>query len=274
MEELKYPPVAAKLLNFLDNGEDLVPVEGHKAIVNPETGHVYDIVSDKYKLVKHEEVIENVEEVLVKDNQMGAYERSTIFYQKGARMRTTYKFPDVSVPVAKNDYVNPTIEVLNSYDRSIRHIIMLGAFRLICTNGMVVGKKFMQFRKRHMPDLYLEDVKDALELGLDSLQQQVIIWQQWSIVPLEKPRYEATIKKLDLNKKETVLLLEEPETSTKMSIERWLALDEMGEGYEKDTEVMTWWVFYNILTQFTTHRIESHNRRMQLEGRIRQVLYN
>ncbi len=140
--ELTYPPVASESLSF---GEGL-PVEGHKAIVNPDSGHVYDIVSDKYKLVKHEEVIENVEEVLVKDNQMGPWDKSTIFYQEGARMRTTYKFPGVSLPVQKGDYVNPTIEVLNSYDRSIRHIIMLGAFRLVCTNGMVVGKKFMQFR--------------------------------------------------------------------------------------------------------------------------------
>ena len=66
----------------------------------------------------------------------------------------------------------------------------------------------------------------TLELGLDSLQQQVVIWQGWGIVPLEVPKYEATIKKLDLNKKETTLLLEEPETSTKMSIDRWLALHE------------------------------------------------
>lgn len=277
MEETKFPPVAVKDLSF-DNIEGRVDVDGYKAIVNPDTGHVYDIVSEKYKLVKHEEVLDNIESILAKEDKMGPYHKEVKVYQNGARIRAKYTFYEKSVRInnspTRNDIVNPTLEAFNSYDRSVKHIVMLGAFRLICTNGMVVGIEFMQFRKRHMPDLYLDDVKQALEIGMDKMDTQLLTWDKWTEKKLEKDTLESTLKVLDLNKKETGILNEVKEAGTGMSIDQWLAFHEMGDSYQEQRDAMSWWIFYNILTQFTTHEIKSENRRLQLETRIRKALYN
>lgn len=267
-EELQFPPVEVSMIEV---GGDTV--EGYKAVRNPETGHVFDITSEKYKLVRHEEVLDNVESTIKTKSPFGPWTRSVSLYQEGARMRTKYTFPETTVEVQKGDFINPTIEVFNSYDRSMRHTVMLGAFRLVCTNGMVVGKKFMQFRKRHMPDLYLEDVEAALSLGMDKLELQTSQWKTWAEKKLEREQLEKAIKKLDLNKKETKLLLNEQESATQWSLDRWITLFDMGDSYEEERNEMTWWIFYNILTQFTTHRIESENRRLQLENNIRKVVY-
>jgi hypothetical protein len=52
-----------------------------------------------------------------------------------------------------------------------------------------------------------------------------------------------------------------------------LPLDMPGEKYEKEARGLSLWTFFNILTQFTTHRIKSEQRRVQLEEKVRKVLY-
>jgi hypothetical protein len=255
-----------------------ITADNYKAVRNVETEQIYDIVSPKYKLVRHEKVLKNVEEVLEKNPDFGSYSKHVFLYKDGARMRTKYRFDDAQVVVkfrGKDDIMNPTLEVFNSYDRSCKHTVMLGAFRLVCTNGLVVGETFAKYRKRHMPDLYLEDVQHALKGGFTALDTQRQQWQDWTSTPLLPEKFEKVEKKLDLNNKETTLLLEEPEMGTNANLARWLALHEMGGKWEKEAEeYMNMWIFYNILTQFTTHHIASEVRRQQLEDRIRVSVFN
>lgn len=244
----------------------------HKAIINPDTEHVFAVASSKYKLVKHEEVLDNIEEVLNENPHYGRYVREIRLDREGGRMRCIYKFPDTEVPIriqGKDDLMNPTLESFNSYDLSWRHTVMLGCFRIVCTNGMVVGEKFMQFRKRHMPDLYLEDVKVALETGMDKLKDQFIMWQGWGEKFAEVEWADKVIDGMQLNKKETRLLIEEKEVTTGNNIEDWKLFQEHGYA---ERMTMTWWIFFNIITQFITHRIASEVRKVELESRVRRAM--
>jgi hypothetical protein len=232
-------------------------------------------MSEKYKLVKHEDVLEKVESVLDNNPAFGSYTRRVRLYKEGARMRTTYTFnQEIVVNVGKGDLIRPTLDVFGSYDRSCRHLLILGAFRVICSNGQVIGEKFAYIRKRHMPDLYLEDTTEALKVGMDALNTQKLTWEKWNDMPLELDTYHRVMKALGLNQKETALLMEEHETSTRWTIDRWISLLDMpGEKYEKEARGLSLWTFFNILTQFTTHRIKSEQRRVQLEEKVRKVLY-
>ena len=271
MEDTQFPAVEVRPV-VIDGKE----VDGYKAIYNPDNEHVYDITSKKYKLVKHEEVLEKAEQAFMSYPAFGDYTRNIRIYKQGARMRTTYTF-DQLINVTINghqDEMHPTVDVFGSYDRSCKHILVLGAFRLICTNGAVIGEKFAYIRKRHMPDLDLNDTVAALKDGFSAMQMQKLTWEQWSKQPLLTTQYEKTMKALALNKKETTLLLEEPEMGTGWSLERWQYLLEMpGDKYQREAEELTMWTFFNILTQFVTHRIKSEARRVQLEERMRKVLY-
>jgi integrase len=58
-------------------------------------------------------------------------------------MRRGYVFPDITVEISSGDDINPELQLFNSYDTTWPFIVILGAFRLICTNGLVIGKKFL-----------------------------------------------------------------------------------------------------------------------------------
>jgi hypothetical protein len=139
---------------------------------------------------------------------------------------------------------------------------------------MIVGEKFAYIRKRHMPDLDLDDVNAALNTGIAALMEQTLIWEEWNDMPLEMDTYHRVMKALGLNKKETALLMEEHEQETRWSMDRWISLLDMpGEKYEQEAKGLNKYTFFNILTQFITHRIKSESRKVQLEEKVRRVLY-
>jgi len=152
----------------------------HKAIVNPETGKLFSIVSKDYKLIRHEQAIKRVERVLSAYADLGKWNTDIEFYNDGGRMRVKYRFPEIEVEIAKGDVVNPELQLFNSYDTSWPFHIVLGAFRLICTNGMIIGQKFLQLRRRHVYDFEKIDLEDEVSTALDRLNLQAKEWQEWA----------------------------------------------------------------------------------------------
>ena len=61
--------------------------DGFKAIVDSETGKVFSIVSTDYRLIRHEQAIEEVEAAIHRTNGLGPYEVKTAFYNDGGRLR-------------------------------------------------------------------------------------------------------------------------------------------------------------------------------------------
>jgi len=62
VEPLSFPEVIETPVSWGDL--NLVRADNFKAIVNPETGKVFSIVSKDYRLIRHEEAIQKVEHVL------------------------------------------------------------------------------------------------------------------------------------------------------------------------------------------------------------------
>jgi len=59
VEPLSFPEVIETPVSWGDL--NLQRAEDFKAIVNPETGKVFSIVSKDYRLIRHEEAIEKIE---------------------------------------------------------------------------------------------------------------------------------------------------------------------------------------------------------------------
>ena len=93
-------------------------------------------MTDEYKLVTNQEVYDASQDALQK---AGAVEREVKVLNDGKRTMWRYVIPNVKVKVAKDDYVNPEIMIKNSYDGSWEIGILAGAYRLVCSNGMVIG---------------------------------------------------------------------------------------------------------------------------------------
>jgi len=129
---------------------NLQRADKYKAIVNPETGKVYSIVSKDYKLIRHEDAVQRIESTIDENLELGKYKISAEFYNDGARIRVIYRFYERSVDIKPGDTINPELQLFNSYDTSWPFIVILGAYRVVCSNGLVVGEKYLHLRKRHV----------------------------------------------------------------------------------------------------------------------------
>lgn len=235
------------------------PAEEYKAIVDRNTGKVFSIVSTDYRVIRHEIAIEEIEAAILGVPTLGEYEVTTGFYNQGGRMRREYVFVEHQVKVTAGDPVNPTLTLLNSYDTTWPFSVILGAFRLICTNGLVVGLKLFSIKKRHVYELEELSIKQGISTALGRFSRQVNEWSGWTGRLLVPKTYDKVMKAMDLGKKGT------EEIQGRM-------IDE-GQGVDDDGfPIISLWLFYNALTWYITHRPASLNHRVEMEERLRKAM--
>ena len=106
-------------------GKEVLPSDRYRAIADKRTNKLFSIVSSDYKLIRHEDAIEDVEKAISENKDLGRYEVITEFYNSGGRMRRTYSFPEIKVEIKPNNDVNLKIELFNSYDVTWPFTILL-----------------------------------------------------------------------------------------------------------------------------------------------------
>ena len=238
---------------------DLHDADRHKAIVEQDTGKLFSIVSKDYKVIRHEQAIDELEDILYGSEDLGAFSVKTEFFNDGGRMRRSYGFEKEKVEIGPGDKVHPELLLYNSYDLTWPLIVLLGAFRFVCTNGLVIGKEFYQFRKRHVLELERMDFKPQVTTALARFKKQVETWKQWETRPLSLITYEKVMKAMKFGKKATETIEDR--------------IDEDAEGFLIDGDPQpTVWTFYNLITWYITHRTVSLNHRVELENRLRRAM--
>ena len=231
----------------------------YKAVVNPKTGDTFSIVSNNYKLVKHEEALETVIDAVDSHQEFGKYEVDTQLLNNGAKMKTKIRFPEVEYDIGGGDLINPTIEVKNSYDAGWQYEIRFGAFRLVCSNGLVIGKQFVHYLKRHTQSLDQEKVKQVLIAGMEEFSEQTELWKTWVDQVTTATEYEQVMTEMDFSKKDSEAIHEEVEANSNI----------IQDNLKRKT--LSKWVLYNILTAYVTHQVQSEIRRTNLESKLRRV---
>ena len=150
------------------DGQDNLMKSGYKFIVREDTGDVLSCVTDKYKVVQNYSVIEAAEPIL---KESGAILTESESFGKGARSTWTWKIPDIKVKIDKKDFVNPTITIKNSYDGSVQLHILAGAFRLVCSNGLVIGTTISNKVNKHsIYNLNLDKIQESIKDTVNSIQ--------------------------------------------------------------------------------------------------------
>jgi len=129
-----------------DTGKQHDVDSGYKLIVRKDTNDVLSCVTDSYKLITNKEIMTKANPILKKQ---GAVLDDMKMFGNGARVKYKYRFPDIKVKIAKDDYVNPQILINNSYDSSTEVSAMGGAFRILCSNGLVIGFSLGKEGARH-----------------------------------------------------------------------------------------------------------------------------
>lgn len=149
--------------------------------------------------------------------------------------------------------------MFNSYDTSWPFIVILGAFRLVCSNGLVIGEKYLQIRKRHIYGLDQLNIKKQVSTALKRLKLQTNQWEKWANNELTEKSYSKVMKAMKVGKKATEI------------IEDRISQDASGFT-DNGFPIMSLWIFYNVLTWYITHRAVSLNHRVEMERRLRSAM--
>lgn len=212
-----------------------IAIPDRKAVLRTDTLIPLGIVSTKYELLKHADVINGFRDAL-KDQH---YNETIKLAKNGAQLYATYSLPEHKVEVRKNDVISLQFIVKNSYDGTNALHITLGAFRVVCTNGMIIGKKFFTFSQKHIgSEAGVVDssvLKDKVNMIATQFAKTLPIMQDMAETPVTIDPDELFDHK-------------------KIKIPKYL-LAFAAEEY-RNAQDLSLWGFYNSLTYAITHHMK------------------
>lgn len=144
------------------------------------------VVSKKYSLVQHLEILGAARAALaaadIDPSQLDAELQITEY---GERMALSIFLPDeYGYDVSDGDTMSLRLELWNSVEGSIRLRVLMGWFRLVCSNGLIIGVVQSDVRRRHINELTPSDVEPVLRSGLTQALQDKRNLSTWRATPV------------------------------------------------------------------------------------------
>tara|TARA_Y100000310_G_scaffold293078_1_gene322398 strand:+ start:147 stop:923 length:777 start_codon:yes stop_codon:yes gene_type:complete len=134
---------------------------GYKLITREDNNKILSCMTNDYKVVTNKEIIDTAVPIL---KQHKAELQESISLGNGERTIWKWIIPHIKIEVAKGDVLNPEIIIKNSYDGSLQVHVLAGAFRLVCSNGLIIGVTLGQSNFKHnVNNKNLEKLDAAIE---------------------------------------------------------------------------------------------------------------
>lgn len=242
-----------------------VQIPGLKAVVDKDTNFTYAVVSEGYKVVKHQEVLSMMEEICYNMPEYGTPTKEIWLTNHGGRLKIRFTFRDVDFEIGKlpngePDIVYPTAEAFCSYDTTLSQRVLVGGFRLICTNGMVVGKILGEYKRKHTVNLDLDVARARITQGMADYSNAVGLWQTYLERNASLPEVNC-YRTIGFNKTEKLSV----EAAIKRigNVKKW----DDEEPENNDVEINAWSLM-NIYTEEASHRVDDVTRRSKISDNI------
>jgi len=241
-------PAVGKRLDKIDNNElypAIINNSGYKFIVREDTGEILSCMTDDYRLVSNTQLIDTALPVLEKE---GAELREVSVFSEGRRTLWRFTFPNVKVKVDKGDLLNPEVVIINSYDGTAEIKATGGAYRMICSNGLIIGTIISMTKNKH----------SIWNKNIDSIEESIL----------------NTIKSTKSVMVESFPKLIETKIKRKKDIE---SVIKMLPSYTMETLTQylishnpkTYWDLLNALTYISTHHMKrDRGATLKLENEI------
>ena len=257
-------PVVKTPLYYDAAGMGLTKIPHRVGIMREDSEEILHVASSDYSIVLHEEVVDKARETLTK---LGLeFKEELAATSNGARLHAQFIIPSVEVDIGKGDTVSLRGIFGNSYNGTKSVVFDLGGYRLVCLNGMVVGKSLFRTRRKHVGEIDTEILMREVESAI--LTYSEVVAPYWrNLLEMEIPM-EFLEESLSVAVEDKVL----PAKFTEAALEA--AQKEAGED-----EPINLWNVLNGFTEITTHVVQpkSYARAEQLahvsDGFVRN-LYN
>ena len=219
---------------------------GYKFIVREDTGRVLSCMTNDYKLVTNETVLKYASPIIKKN---GGRVKEVKSLNGGTKSIMTWNFPKEKVNIGKNDDLTPEIIIKNSYDGTIGLNILAGAFRLVCSNGAIVGIVAEDYKNKHsVYNVALNDIKSVIKQTIE--KTKIIFKDEFPILKDNKISERDIVSFLKLF----------PLQANEIVTQRLIA-----------DKPKTYWDLFNVGTNVLTHNM---NRNTESTHNIESSLYN
>jgi hypothetical protein len=139
------------------------------------------VVSKQYRLVQHSEVFDLALEAL----KQAKISLSEVAWQLtltkyGERMALRVQLPHgYGLDLGDGNPMALQLQCFNSVDGSTRFMAVLGWFRFVCSNGLIVGTATSSLRSRHDERLEVEDIASVFREGLVQATGEREMYRKW-----------------------------------------------------------------------------------------------
>lgn len=214
-----------------------------RAVYRYDLKKVIGIVGPDYKIIKHEDVLSQIEENL----PIIISTRKIELNKGGAYLFANYESNKIEpVEPRKGDIVKFGIQIFNSYNGHMPVGMRLYALRLACLNGMTVPKSISTLQVRHIAGSNIIEAKEQFLKKIEQFKTQSIVWKQWTQKKAKQAHID-TFLKTYLNKGARDII------ENKFKI-------------EQDDSM---WGFFNAITWYGTHILQS--RGLKVDDKERDV---
>ncbi len=138
------------------------------------------IVSKEYVLIKHSEVLEGAKKSLEQFEIPAQDVRAEIrMTEYGERMALSLYLPEEYTFDPGDGEMAMRLEIFNSVEGSTRFRALMGWFRFVCSNGLVIGVTQIDIRRRHIGELSLADMGAVISSGLERAEIEKQNFLKW-----------------------------------------------------------------------------------------------
>lgn len=151
------------------------------------------VVSKEYALVPHTDVLDvvirSLESIESLKMSLGAVRTDLSLTEYGERMELSIYLPEeYSFDPGDGHPMALRLECFNSVDGSTRFRALMGWFRFVCSNGLIIGVTQTDVRRRHVGDIHLEDVGKVLTTGIKKSKKEKRNFEKWRKQMVQPPK--------------------------------------------------------------------------------------
>jgi len=233
-------------------------VERRFLVLDKDTGTQFDIVSDEYHLIWHEEMVKSILDSC--PEEYGRPKISVSILNKGATCAVGAFFPETGDYKVNGSKIEPGVKMFNSINRTRQLEFMFGAMELVCTNGLMRFKNKVQQRFKHMNgSLEKFVVESEIKNAMVDFSEQNEIWNKWVNIQIGTPEVEHIMEALPFSEKEVGNMME-----LRLLNHDNISLTEM----LAKRKTTTLWAVNSAATQYARHNVKSELRAEYLESDI------
>ena len=183
--------------------QDLITKTGieveKQALVRTDLKKIVGIVSPGYKIITHKEALDKSISVV---EQLEDLKLKSVMTTKGgsrlfAMFESEKEYMVGNLETGKPDNIKLRLTLTNSYDGALKYGFTIGAYRLVCKNGLRTGKDIFAVRQKHTSGLNVNAIMNSARKAVRYFNETTI--PTWQEMNKKEVSVENVLKQLEEN---------------------------------------------------------------------------